>query len=246
MNKNFTLIIALAIFGLLIIGAVIYSNQTGSGNNPQALSSQEVSEKVINFINQEILRGQSTASLVETLEENGLYKIKFVIEGQDMEIDVYASLDGELFFPDVIDFTEVEKTEAVVEETTTVGGFSVSNDEVCKENDKPIIYFFGSEKCSFCLWEHPIVEMVAEKFGGEISFHNNMDSDDDKEVFQKYSTGGIPTMVFGCKYYKVGAGQSDGEEGEARNLTALICKLTGNKPADVCSEVQDLVNQIET
>jgi len=71
-----------------------------------------------------------------------------------------------------------------------------------------------------------------------------MDSDEDMDVFSKYSTGGIPTLVFGCKYYRVGAGTQSGEEQETKDLTALICKLTGSQPADVCEQVQDLIQEI--
>lgn len=243
--KNLLLIVFI-IIGITVIGVIFNLTKKAGLNISQKegefLSSNEVSEKVINFINQNLLRGATTASLVDILEEKGLYKIKFTIEGQEREIEVYASLDGELFFPEAIDLTELEPV--AVETSKTIGNFSVSDDEICKENGKPIVYFFGSEGCGFCRWEHPVVEAVTEKFGEEISFHNNIDSDDDQEVFEKYSTGGIPTLVFGCRYYRVGAGQNDGEEGETKNLTALICKLTGNNPANVCEEVKDLVGRI--
>jgi len=109
----------------------------------------------------------------------------------------------------------------------------------------PVIYFFGSKDCPHCTWEHPIVEKVAKDFEEYISFHNNMDSDADRDVFSKYSTGGIPTLVFGCKYYRVGSGEGLSEEGESKALTALICKLTENQPLSVCNLVQDLINQID-
>lgn len=242
---------AIIIAGVLIAGAVVYTNYPEKpgetpggipGETPgEIVSPQEAAERAIDFINQNLLRGRATASLVEALEENGLYKFKFAIEGREMES--YITFDGKLFFPEGIDLTEVEPM--AQEQGQTIGNFSVTSDEVCKENGKPIVYFFGLEGCGYCKWEHPIIEEVAAKFGGEISFHNNMDTDADREVFQKYSTGGVPTLVLGCKYYRVGAGKSDGEELETKNLTAIICKLTGNKPADVCNQVQDLVNQIE-
>lgn len=242
-NKLIPIVIILV--ALIIGGAVIYVNnskrESPGESGAEVLPSQEVAERTMNFINENILRGQVTASLVEISEENGLYKIKFAIEGQ--EIESYATTDGKLFFPEGIDLSEVQP--AAVGTSYTIGNFSVSEDEVCKEGDKPIVYFFGSESCPYCEWEHPIIEGVAEKFGGQIAFHNNMDSQDDMDVFQKYSTGGIPTLVLGCKYYRVGAGQQAGEEGEAENLTALICKLTDGQPAAVCSQVEDLINQVE-
>ena len=239
--KN-TLPIAIIIAGILIAGTIFYVNYSGTEEAiSEILSPQDAAEKAINFINQNLLGGGTAASLIEVSEEMGLYKIKFDIEGQ--EIESYLTRDGKLLFPDAINL--IEETEKPIEPTgTTIGNFLVSGDEICKENGKPIIYFFGSEGCGYCKWEHPIMEAVAARFEGYIAFHNNMDSDADKDVFQKYSTGGIPTLVFGCKYSRVGAGQSAGEEKEKEALTALICKLTNGQPADVCSQVQDLINEI--
>lgn len=243
MKKNI-IPIAIIVAGLLIAGALVYVNyQKCPGKTSiegQILSSQEAAEKVIDFINQNVLRGKATASLTETIEENGLYKIKFVIEGQ--EIESYVTLDGKLLFPEAIDLSEIQ--EGPAEEGFTIGDFTVSDEEVCKENGKPIVYFFGSEGCPHCAWERPIIEKVAEKFKGYITFHNNTGTEDDMDVFQKYSTGGVPTLVLGCKYYRVGSGERAGEEEENRTLTALICKLTENEPKDICDEVKDLVEQI--
>lgn len=237
--------IAIIIAGIIIAGVVVYVNYQKcvpgtcpeAGRPPavqsQALSSQEAGERVMKYINENILQGRATASLINVLEENGLlYKVTFDIQGN--EIETYLTLDGKFFFPEGVNLTEVEKPAQETEQT--IGNFSVSSDEVCKENEKPIIYFFGSQGCPHCVWEHPIVEEVAKKFEGYISFHNNMDSEADGEIFQKYSTGGIPTLVLGCKYYRVGSGEAAGKEQEIKDLTSLICELTNNQPADVCQE----------
>ena len=120
----------------------------------------------------------------------------------------------------------------------TIGNFIVSGDEICTENGKPIIYLFGSTFCPHCTWEHPIIEDVTSKFGGHVSFHDNINNPTaDKEIFSKYSPGHIPTIVLGCKYYRVGSGESIGKDQEVKDLTALICNLTNNKPADICPTV---------
>lgn len=235
--------IAIVVAGLLIGGVIIYVNTTQKclpESISEVLSSQEAGERLINFINQNLLRGGTTASLVNIVEENGLYKIKIAIEGQEMES--YLTLDGKLLFPEVIDLTEVE--ERAVEKGLTIGDFLISDDEICKEKGKPIVYFFGSESCSHCRWEHPIIEKVAEKFKKDIAFHNNMGNQADRDVFQKYSTGGVPTIVLGCRYYRAGSGERWSEEEEEKVLTALVCKLTGNEPKGVCDEVKDLITKI--
>ena len=130
----------------------------------------------------------------------------------------------------------------------TLGSFVKTGDKLCQEDGKPSVYFFGSSSCGHCQWEHPVFEAVAERFGNEIVFHNNMDDQtSDRDVWERYSSinrGGVPFMVLGCQYARVGSGSRMGEEVESMNLTALICKLTGGQPASVCDEVKDLVSQI--
>jgi len=246
LTKNL-LPIAIIIAGVFIAIAVIYINQgkVEKDLSENLLSSQEAAEKAISFINQNMLPEGMSASLINVVEEEGLYKFHFKIGEQ--EFDSYVTQSGKLLFIEGIDMEEVSREQSTTQEEQkyTIGNFIISQDEVCKENEMPIIYFFGSKSCPHCAWEHPIVEKVAKDFEGYISFHNNMDSDADGDVFSKYSTGGIPTLVFGCKYHRVGSGEGLGEEGESKALTALICKLTENQPLSVCNLVQDLINQID-
>ena len=236
-KKTINIVIPIVVLGCGVLIGVIISQQSFfienlSFLNKDILSSEEAGEKALDYINQNILQDSDlTASLTEeSVIKNGVYELKLKIE--DSEFISYLTKDGELLFPEAIALEE-ESTQP--EENDVIpGNFSVSEDEICLEDGKPIIYFFGSEGCSYCKWEHPIIEAVASKFSDYISFHNNMDSDEDMDVFSRYSTGGIPTLVFGCKYYRVGAGTQSGEEQETKDLTALICELTNNQPADVC------------
>ena len=113
---------------------------------------------------------------------------------------------------------------------TTLGKFSVTKDEVCLEDGKPVIYYFGSSTCPHCQWEHPIIQRVVKKFTGKIVFHDNTDKQTaDPEISQKYSQiqqGMIPFIVLGCQYARVGSGEDAGEKTEEENLTTLIKNLT--------------------
>ncbi len=234
-------IIAAIILGAIIIGGgIAYSQLSECDTGGKVVAKEEVSEKALNYINKNLLRGMATASIKEILEENGLYKIDIDIQGQ--QISTYVTKDGELFFPEGIKLNEAVL--AATSRGQTIGGFNISEDEICLENGKPLVYFFGSESCPHCSWEHPVVQEVAVKFGDNISLHDNMESDADQDVFQKYSTGGVPTLVLGCKYYRVGSGEQSGREAEIENLTALFCKLTDNNPAEACDAVKDKINQI--
>ena len=230
-NKNlimFALIIACGI----LAGGLVYT-QFVPKSEQNIIDKTAAANLGLAYINENFLPQDIEATLSgEVVEDEGLYKFQVEVEGE--KIFSYITRDGKILFPQGIDLEE-EKAKAEAEEkNTTLGNFSVSEDEVCLENEKPIVYFFGSQGCSYCQWEHPVFEAVIEKFSNFISFHNNMDSDEDMDVFAKYSTGGIPTLVLGCKYYRVGAGTQSGEEQETKDLIALICDLTNGQPAEIC------------
>jgi len=136
----------------------------------------------------------------------------------------------------------------------TVGNFLVTDKEVCTKDGKPLVYFFGSTSCPHCVWEEPIMEKVAKKFGDTIDFHKNVDSSTDSDVFQKYSDinpGYVPFIILGCKYVRVGAGENLGKDDaesqklEEEALTAILCKLTGSKPDSVCASVKDKTSGVK-
>jgi thiol-disulfide isomerase/thioredoxin len=131
--------------------------------------------------------------------------------------------------------------------------FVTTEDEVCQENGKPLFYYFGASTCSHCQWEYPIIKTVVKNFPDQIIFRDNMDKlnnleSQDLKVLNKYSSinkNGIPFLILGCKYGRVGSAQDVGTEKEEKFLTTLMCKLTNGQPEKVCSSVKDLVEQVK-
>lgn len=123
---------------------------------------------------------------------------------------------------------------------TNIGRFMETKDEICQENGKPVVYMFGQSGCPYCVWEHPIFEKATAKFSNLIVVHDNMDTENDREIFQKYSQinrGAVPFLLLGCRYTQLGSGdKAAGEVQEEKNLTALICKLTDGQPEKVCAD----------
>ncbi len=206
-------------------------------------SPQKAAEKAIEYINKNLLTPGTTATLVSVDKEQIGNLRKITIEVAGNKFGSYISIDGRyLFASEPFDMnkeveTDTTDTGSTIENTGTVldGNFNEAKDtEVCTENEKPIIYFFGSSGCPHCVWEKPILKSVIDQFGDTISYHENIDSETDSDVFSKYSTGGVPTLVIGCKYYRVGSGEADGEEKEKENLKKVICLVTGNQPASIC------------
>lgn len=239
---------AIIVAGLLVAGSLVAINVIspgaffGQGPKVTILSPERAAEKAINYINQEVLQGKATASLVNVIEEGGLYKVKLEIGGK--EYDSYITKDGSYLFPEGYK-TEVKSSKPAEAQKFTIGNFSISQDEICKEQEKPVVYYFGSKSCPHCQWEKPILERVVSKFQDKILFVDNTDTDKNQDVFSKYSTGGIPTLVFGCKYYRVGSGEGIGEGEEEMALTALMCKLTDSEQTESCAAVQELIGQIQ-
>lgn len=259
-NKNLIIAILLmvcVILTLLLINFYFPFHKTKIGiktEKTKILEPQAIKEKILNYINKNLPPEQQKAEIVDKIEEKeGLYTLKIKI-GEE-EFTIFVTKSGRFLFPEIIDLEKpmnlegsaTETTEDLGQEKKTIGGFSVLLDEeICKEDNKPIVYFFGSSGCPSCQWQHPIMEKVMEKFKEVISFHDNMNTQNEIEIFLKYNKRGfIPTIILGCKYYRIGAGINIGEEADIKNLTALICKLTDNQPTEVCEEVKEIIKQIQ-
>lgn len=215
---------------ILLVGSAVLLFRDVSFNAVKKISADEAGEKAINYINK--LQGQGVASLISASKdkEKGLYKLELNVNNQAFES--YMTLDGNTLFPDAINL----KAAAAVNQKKVTGGETVdgnfvklADQEICKENDKPIVYYFGSQNCPHCVWEYPIIQKVTTKFGDKISFHDNMNEIIDKEIFAKYSDGGVPVVVLGCRYYRLGSGEQMGEQKETEVLTNLIQQLIDQK-----------------
>jgi thiol-disulfide isomerase/thioredoxin len=204
---------------------------------------QDIANKAIKYVNDNLVAPNTTATFLSVSEFNGLYNVSFSYQGQNMSI--FVTKDGSyLFLSQPLNI--MEKLPQPETPKTTIGEFVIDEkSEICKEDGKPIVYFFGSKECPHCMWEKPIAGNVTEKFKDQISFHENIDTDKDQELFLNYSPRGyIPLIVIGCRYYRVGSGETIGEENEADILTALTCIITNNKPLSVCANVENLINQV--
>jgi len=193
-------------------------------------------KKAIDYINKNFDTTKSSTLNQISKETISLYTIKVNFNNQ--VLPAYISTDGKWFFgSEPLDMTKdlSLSTGSGPSGTIVDGNFTqVTDANICKENDKPVVYFFGSTGCPHCVWEKPIIKEVAQLFGDSISYHENIDSSADQDIFTKYNpSGGIPTIIIGCKYYRVGSGEQSGEATEKANLTKLICDITGNQ-ASVC------------
>jgi thiol-disulfide isomerase/thioredoxin len=231
--------IATIVLAVVSIALAVMLSQTMFG------SADKAANKAVEYINKYLLTAGTTAKLSSIDKETIGNLRKITLEVAGSKFASYVSIDGKyLFAQEPFDLNKDPKASSstgTVESTGTelAGGFNEAKDtEVCKENDKPIIYFFGSSTCPHCKWEEPVLKSVIDQFGDAVSYHENIDSDKDQNIFSKYSTGSVPTLVIGCKYYRVGSGEASGEAAEKVALKDIICKVTGNLPASVCGTAE--------
>ncbi len=229
-----TLILLLA---CVLLGSVLVREKV------EVARQKKVVNGAMEYINNNLLNF-SKATLVsidkEDLKIDKLYRFTAEINGE--KIVSYVSSDGRYLISSdgIVDMEDIlitnDKNQKDVE-----GAFKeLSNVDVCKENGKPAIYFFGLASSSGSAWEYPIFKDVVSKFGDTVSFHDDYLSENglsnDKDVFSRYSTGSIPALIVGCKYYRIGSGEGLGEAQEREALTKVICRVMENQPASVCGK----------
>lgn len=96
------LILGVIFVGVLITSVFLYLNKTDEeATEERLLSAQEAAEKAILYINKNILQNQATASLLDVIDEDQVYKIQFKIE--ENEYMSYVSKDGRYLFPEGYD-----------------------------------------------------------------------------------------------------------------------------------------------
>ncbi|MDD3711827.1 MAG: hypothetical protein PHP37_04480 [Patescibacteria group bacterium] len=233
MKKN----IIIFILSILIVSAAFFFLVQNRSSEKEPLSTDEITSNAINFIDETYIRGTVEIGVIEVTEESGVYKIALDVGGE--RIDIFTTLDGKILFLEGIDL------EGRVSLERTIGGFTKIAEDPCLENGKPIVYFFGSEDCPFCQWQQPVLEEAVEAFGDRVVLKSNIGTDADLELFYKYSDGGVPLIVAGCNYFRVGAGGFEGdEESDKEIISAFLCKLTNGEPKEVCQNLEEIINQI--
>lgn len=231
--KIATLVLAV----ISVVMAVMLSQSTFAPSSKPVNSAMD-------YINKNLLQAGLTATLDKIESERTAPFQKITIDVGGQKYASYVSVDGKyLYASEPIDITKDPSASSTTSSspemlqkaaTEVEGGFKeITEVDVCKESDKPIVYFFGSTGCPHCQWEKPIMQEVVAEFGDLISYHENIDSETDIDVFSKYSTGGVPMLVIGCKYYRSGSGEAIGEAAEKVALEKVICRATGNT-ASIC------------
>lgn len=143
-----------------ILGVLLIVSLFTSGNM-NFTSTSKVGQTSIDFINNDLLQGQATASLEDISLENGLYKLTVLVMGQINQI--YVTKDGKLMFVSPpIPITGVETTQDEPEIP-----------EVPK-SDKPEIELFTMSHCPYGTQAEkgilPVVKLLGDKIDFKLKF----------------------------------------------------------------------------
>ncbi len=194
MSKNFIPISIIAA-GLIIGGAFIYVNQS-KGSIQEELSAQEIAEKAINYLNENVLAEENTASLIDVTEEGDVYKIHLKIG--EREYDSYVTPDGRFLFPEGYDLEAETKTET--EEKSPAGQLETSEEEELSSEELEVlakclsekgVKFYGNYGCSYC-------KKQKEIFGDAAKYLPYIECADEKTRYlcEEAEIGPVPTWDF--------------------------------------------------
>ena len=120
-----------------------------------------------------------------------------------------------------------------IEQVGKLGSFIETDNEICMEDGKPVVYLFSTTWCSHCSWvketfDAAMLEAMDE--GKVIAYHWELDTGDNTlteevetevpaehdKIYRAFNPrGSIPTFVFGCKYYRIGNGYESANDLDA-------------------------------
>ncbi|MBM3199744.1 thioredoxin family protein [Candidatus Woesearchaeota archaeon] len=153
-----------ALFALLIISIFtggfedLFSSATGT---------QQATEAAMNYINTNLLRGGTQATLKSVTEEGGLYKLKILI-GEN-EFDTYTTKDGKFLFPQGIDMTEESETPETPQQPT-----QPQQAPTLPKTAKPVIDVFVMSHCPYGTQIEkgilPVVQLLKDKIEFNLRF----------------------------------------------------------------------------
>ncbi|MFA7707753.1 MAG: hypothetical protein WCX73_02280 [Candidatus Pacearchaeota archaeon] len=147
--------IIIGIIALILLIMVFSGGITGN-----VISQNDMETQALEFINTQLLQGQSTAELVSIIEESGLYVVNVAIN--DNEFPIYFTKDGKYISTGygLISLTDDTLTNSETETETA---------EVPK-SDKPVVELYVFTYCPYGTQAEKGIIPVAQLLGDKIDF----------------------------------------------------------------------------
>jgi len=132
----------IAVIVVLAVSVVTKGFSFTGGTASSELTAQQAAAKAITYINN-LLEGQSTATLIGVNESNGLYNVKLDVGGQ--QYNSYITKDGSILFPSAYQLPATVNS-------TTITNSSTANSTTGSsypKSDKPTVQFFVMAFCPY-------------------------------------------------------------------------------------------------
>lgn len=154
---------------ILLIGVLITpKTPTGMVTEPTTLTAEEVADKAIDYLNENLVQAGTTATLVSVKERSGVYEITTKYQGR--EIKVYATKDGKLLLTGEFDMTKkLEKPEQTTFDAP--------------DREKPNVKFFVMSFCPFGNQAEEGLEPVFRLLGDRVEWEPHY------VIYSNYATG---------------------------------------------------------
>lgn len=161
-NHIFSRILPIA---LILVLALIGYFSFSSSDKMKNLNEEEAKVQAEEFINAYLMADGSKASVIEIVEEYGMYKLKVDITSSIVES--YLTKDGKLFFPQALNVDEMSNPNAAAAGGT---GAAAPVAEVSVKSDKPVIELFVMSHCPFGTQMEKGILPVIETLGNTVDF----------------------------------------------------------------------------
>ncbi|MDD5254009.1 MAG: hypothetical protein PHG05_02805 [Candidatus Nanoarchaeia archaeon] len=170
---------------LVILAVLLVVSIVTDGFGKPALSQEKAVDKAVTYINDNVLKGQGTATVEDSSSEGCLYKFKLNVGGSSF--DSYVTKDGTILFPQGIALDE-QVTDTTTEEPVT---------EVTK-TDKPVVELFVMSHCPYGTQMEkgliPVIETLKDKADIKIKFVDYA-MHGEKEVYEELTQYCIETEM---------------------------------------------------
>ena len=148
--------IVLGIIALILLIIVF----RGGGVTGNVISEKDIGEQAVNFIDTQLLQGQSTSTLKSVVEESGIYKVIVSINGKDAP--VYFTKDGKFI-------SAGSELISITGNVVNPNANTQTPAEVPK-SDKPVVELYVFTYCPYGTQSEKGIIPVAKLLGDKIDF----------------------------------------------------------------------------
>lgn len=156
---------------IVLIGIIVLFATTGCTlslkKKDTGLTTDQVKEKTLTYINDNLMQQGRKAEIKEIVEEGGMYKVKVALP-DNQEILSYVSKDGKNFFPQVMNMDE--KKDAAKDAAAGGEEQKAPVAEAKTKSARPKVELFVMSHCPYGTQIEKGFIPVAEKLGGKIDY----------------------------------------------------------------------------